>query len=83
MNMKMTKIGIWNNIMKNNNTMTTTFGLLIKHDLVIMKTNMTKTVVWKNMIKSIVITTLFHHNLTFDDQYHDLENKNQEVQHHA
>jgi hypothetical protein len=83
MKMKMTKTRIWNNIMKDNNTMITIFGLLIKHDLVIMKTNITKTMVWKNMIKSIIITALFHHNLTLDDQDHDLEDKNQEVQHHG
>jgi hypothetical protein len=29
--MKMTKIGIWNNKMKNNNIMTTIFVLFIKH----------------------------------------------------
>jgi hypothetical protein len=69
--------------MKNTNIMITTFGLLIKHGLVINENKYDQDHGMKNMIKSIVITTLFHHNLTFDDQDHDLEDKNQEVQHHG
>jgi hypothetical protein len=42
MKMKMTKTKIWNNKIKSKNTMIATFGLLIKHCLVKMKTKIIK-----------------------------------------